>query len=171
VEAYLQESGRGGRDRQPASAILLFSDGDRSAVKGLENDVVKQRYSSLVAFAENTSVCRRESLLALLGAESDHCTGCDVCSKSVQEISRGERQIYEFLRAHSLKFTKKELCLILSGIYTPYTNENLFYKYGGFGSLHTWSLEEIDEGITGLINRGRVKEIEHWPWKGKLTIG
>lgn len=54
VEAYLQESGRGGRDGRPATATLLWGPED------------EERTGPLAEYGRNRDRCRRELLLTLL---------------------------------------------------------------------------------------------------------
>ncbi|HON14267.1 MAG TPA: RecQ family ATP-dependent DNA helicase [Treponema sp.] len=54
VEAYLQESGRGGRDGKPATATLLWGPED------------EERTGPLAEYGRNRDRCRRELLLTLL---------------------------------------------------------------------------------------------------------
>lgn len=88
IEAYYQETGRAGRDGEPATALLLY---------GLE-DVVKlgqmlaqsegseqhkrherQRLDAMLGLCEITS-CRRQTLLRYFGEElAQPCGNCDSC--------------------------------------------------------------------------------------------
>lgn len=85
VESYLQESGRGGRDRLPARAYLLFSKEDRRKAKKITHPLLRRRYLSVVAYA-SSSGCRREFLTALLNHRCESCSGCDVCDNSVRRL-------------------------------------------------------------------------------------
>ena len=62
IETYLQESGRAGRYRDPAEAILLYS-----PEAALRSDDPRER--SLLGFAEESGICRCYSLLGLIGTE------------------------------------------------------------------------------------------------------
>lgn len=91
IEAYLQESGRGGRDRDRAEAILLAGPDDHSRLQTMERAAGAAeaavamraqrdigRFRQMLAYTESDS-CRRENLMAILGHESESCFGCDVC--------------------------------------------------------------------------------------------
>lgn len=87
IEAYYQETGRAGRDGEPATALLLY---------GLE-DVVKlgqmlgnsegnehfkrherQRLDAMLGLCEIIT-CRRQVLLRYFGEQSEPCGNCDNC--------------------------------------------------------------------------------------------
>ncbi|MFO7850730.1 MAG: RecQ family ATP-dependent DNA helicase, partial [Spirochaetia bacterium] len=84
IEAYLQESGRAGRDGSITHAVALLSPEDYSHLGLIKKDNEKKRYKDLLnAFSDNT-LCRRSSFLRLLDAEAEACFGCDVCRGRVQ---------------------------------------------------------------------------------------
>ncbi|MGP1415236.1 MAG: RecQ family ATP-dependent DNA helicase [Treponema sp.] len=86
IEAYIQEAGRGGRDRKPSSALLLWSDEDKKRFS-LFGEKEKARASIMVLFAES-GVCRRKVLLQALAFKKDEelpfCTSCDICNGSAK---------------------------------------------------------------------------------------
>ncbi|MBR5097126.1 MAG: ATP-dependent DNA helicase RecQ, partial [Treponema sp.] len=75
AESYIQEAGRGGRDKKLSKAILLWSREDSEA---FEKFPKKSREYVLKKFAEAKS-CRRQVLLSALGGEEAICSDCDIC--------------------------------------------------------------------------------------------
>ncbi|MFD0271984.1 DNA helicase RecQ [Streptomyces sp. NPDC127106] len=87
VEGYYQETGRAGRDGEPATAWLAYGLQDvvqqRKLIDGSEGDDTHRRsltahLDAMLALCE-TVECRRVRLLAYFGQESGPCGNCDTC--------------------------------------------------------------------------------------------
>ncbi|MEU5808505.1 DNA helicase RecQ [Streptomyces sp. NPDC047718] len=87
VEGYYQETGRAGRDGEPATAWLAYGLQDvvqqRKMIDGSEGDDTHRRsltahLDAMLALCE-TVECRRVRLLAYFGQESGPCGNCDTC--------------------------------------------------------------------------------------------
>jgi len=88
VEAYYQETGRAGRDGEPAEAWMIYGLQDvvrlRQMVDESEADeqhkrVERSKLDALLGWCEVTA-CRRAALLRYFGDEPpDSCGNCDVC--------------------------------------------------------------------------------------------
>nr|WP_234312428.1 DNA helicase RecQ [Streptomyces griseus] len=87
VEGYYQETGRAGRDGEPATAWLAYGLQDvvqqRKMIDGSEGDENHRRglaahLDAMLALCE-TVECRRVRLLAYFGQESGPCGNCDTC--------------------------------------------------------------------------------------------
>jgi ATP-dependent DNA helicase RecQ len=92
LEAYYQETGRGGRDGQAADAWMTYGLGDvvmlRRMIEDSEADerfkrVEMQKLDSMLGFCETTE-CRRQVLLGYFGEPLPKpCGNCDTCLEPV----------------------------------------------------------------------------------------
>ena len=85
IEAYYQETGRAGRDGEPAVAHLLYGADDIARARqfitseGERRAADMARLNALIAFCE-TSTCRRVPLLTYFGDPAPPpCGNCDTC--------------------------------------------------------------------------------------------
>lgn len=140
VEAYIQESGRAGRDGNLARAVLIKdlwkeAPGRESAAPAqkqtaappipVASQATAAREARKKAFMEygKSTDCRRASLLRLMGGElSSPCSGCDVCDGSAADEPEGLAELRRFYALNRFRFEKGQ-SLRLLGSPAPGTAE------------------------------------------------
>ncbi|MCP4352038.1 MAG: DNA helicase RecQ [Desulfobacterales bacterium] len=93
VEAYYQETGRSGRDDDPADAWLIYSLADVVRLRKIEEGtevnermrmIRKKKMDAMLGYCETTR-CRRQVLLGYFGEElAEPCGNCDICHGKVE---------------------------------------------------------------------------------------
>lgn len=153
IEAYLQESGRAGRDRKQAYAYLLLYKHERDNIISRSLQEVK---------------CRREVLMSLLGAETEYCSGCDICNETYNPEELGKKQILATLKVNKLRFNISELSSLLKGLYTFRNISLQLHNTKGFRLLEQWDIDHIREAIEVLSSQNIIHQIKFPLYRGKL---
>ena len=167
VEAYLQESGRGGRDRTQAYAVLLFGQEDIRRESLYAGTQERLRYSNFLSFAKTVDRCRRETLLQALGAVPEACFGCDVCDGEVMREPAGAIEVSSFLRVSRRTIPQSVWIDLLTGTTTEPILADGLWRSRWFGSCAGWDPNHLKAVIDGLhaprrrtdILRRRVRSI------------
>lgn len=162
AEAYLQESGRAGRDGKPSLAVLLVHPQDRKNLCSEPDPVRRRRKASVLDYAENPVRCRREALLSLLGSRAGSCSGCDVCEGRACSEPEGRLEILRFAAANSGRWTSSEAARLLAG-----TAGDCAWA----GALQGWKAEEVAEAISYLAGSGEIGLPSGGAWKGRVRPG
>jgi len=170
VEAYLQETGRAGRDGRPSEAVLLVSREDERFRQGLRDGRERARYERLLGYALAPSGCRRRALLALIGQQPQGCAGCDVCDGTAEAVADGERELVRCAAAYPRRFAPELASEVLAGRRTPRTVRGFLDGLAGFGALSGWERSDVEEAIRELVALGRLR-LAGWPWGGTLLAG
>jgi ATP-dependent DNA helicase RecQ len=169
--AYLQETGRAGRDRKSADTAILLGSEELEKMQhlGIKNNQ-EHRESTLLSIFTDNSRCRRESLLAVLSSELEVCFGCDICTDTLQLSATGEREILKLIHRYPLKLTIHETSLILRGMYSLDVKQKKLYQFRGFGALSGWVLDDIEDAVHVLKRVSLLKSARKGAWKDLLRV-
>ena len=161
VEAYIQEAGRAGRDRQPCTALLLWSEKDKKRFSQLA-EKPKKRALEMESYV-NTPFCKRKFLLDALSLSSSVsnqveeekkqsfcCKACDVCTDNFSCYPKEISSIYNYIGYR--KIDREELLTLIA-------NTN---KY--------WNLQYAQRLFLFLKEKGILKEDKLF-WHGKIKRG
>jgi ATP-dependent DNA helicase RecQ len=157
VEAYLQESGRAGRDGKLSKAYLLWGPADKRELGRAKDERAARRIGDLLNYAGDTGTCRREKLLALLDYQGsgdkppENC--CDVCEGRARAKLREEETLIRFFRKNPRSYTPEEAAEIL-----------------GAAEQIRWSAGEAKIVLRELINQGKLRVRKGFPWKGRISL-
>lgn len=101
VAAYLQESGRAGRDRQPSQAIAL--------VRHLGSELSDCAADGIPWQFLDGKHCRRNALVQAMQMPELDCHGCDVCDGTVSNYPPEIKEILHFVETESAQILLEEL--------------------------------------------------------------
>jgi ATP-dependent DNA helicase RecQ len=125
IEAYYQETGRAGRDGDPAEAWLFWGAEDfararrriESEVEEVRRPAERDRLNTLAAFVE-AATCRRAILLRHFGEEPpETCGNCDNCldpPKTV-DVTNVARKLLSAVFRTDMRFGVAHLAAVLGG--------------------------------------------------------
>jgi ATP-dependent DNA helicase RecQ len=139
--AYLQESGRAGRDGEPACAVLVYNPKELDSV----GDPAFLRYIT------DLGSCRRALLNREFSPEPTFsCFGCDTCRNTCIRSPEGEEQLRKIIKTQSKHMRAQALCEIAWGRLTKQVMRHHLYRFRGFGILSSWKKDDIADAIESL---------------------
>ncbi|MCX7025577.1 MAG: RecQ family ATP-dependent DNA helicase [Spirochaetes bacterium] len=160
IEAYLQESGRAGRDGKDSSAILLRCLGE--AERDGNECVPSGRKKAVLSYADDDGCCRRESLLSYLGSPFTACFGCDVCEGTANGTADGEEEFLSFVRTNPRRYDAAEACERLCGTAGE--------PCALYGALRGWDEGDASSAIEGLIRDDKLRKHRGPIWKDLISL-
>jgi ATP-dependent DNA helicase RecQ len=162
IEAYYQETGRAGRDGEPAEAHLLWAAKDfalaRQRIEELPSErhgEERNRLASLAAFVEATS-CRRAILLRHFGEEPpERCGNCDNClaPPATVEVTEVARKLLSAAFRTEMRFGVGHLADVLAGKETDKVFANDHHRLSVFGICNAEELALVQPVARALIAR------------------
>jgi len=177
VEAFLQESGRAGRDGRPARSVVLWGAADVVAESRIGDGVQRGRFNQLLGYC-STSACRREYLLSVLGSDCEACFGCDRCNPDAlgldeigYTVTEAAWTLIDMIRFNPRTLTPDQAIRVIRG--RPEAGDRWVPRRlpRPDEMLPDWSVTELAELETGLRTSGPLRRVHRGPWKGRLVAG
>jgi ATP-dependent DNA helicase RecQ len=167
IEAYYQETGRAGRDGEPAEAWLLWAAQDFAlARQRIEQEVEperrageRERLNALAALVE-TPLCRRAVLLRHFGEDPpERCGNCDNCLEPPATIDATEvaRKLLSAAFRTEMRFGAGHLADVLAGKDSEKVRSFGHHRLSVFGIATPEEIALVPAAARALIARDALR--------------
>ena len=167
IEAYYQETGRAGRDGEPAVALLLYGIEDVMKLRQMVDSSQAQesfrqherrRLDAMLALCETAS-CRRQTLLQYFGETgSEACGNCDVCLQKPEtwDATEAARMGLSCIYRTGQRFGVQHIIDVLRGSVSAKVRQHGHDTVSTYGIGRDLSVQQWRSIFRQLVARGLV---------------
>jgi ATP-dependent DNA helicase RecQ len=176
IEAYYQETGRAGRDGDPAQAVMLWSAADFAQARQRLSEVEDERRAGertridALAMLVETATCRRAILLRHFGEDPpEACGNCDNCREAPGVIDTTElaRKLLSAVYRTGQSFGFGHIQKVLTGAADERVSQRGHDRLSVFGIVGEDEARLLQPLSRALQARGTLVATEH----GGLKLG